>query len=214
MKRALQFSCVVILAFLGLVVSPSIASAADSFTIDELPGGRVTVSGDMVTFSGTVSVEDSDLDIFVFIDGRLLTCDGDPSNDFNDFDCVRTWTDEGTTWTFPVSRDELELLGLTFLGPHDVRFVLTRFVDTTHVTQAEKTLSLDFGALAPTETPAATPAPPQTAPHNTHKTRDSPSFPFPFSGLVRVTQHVTSHSILTTFTVRFARTSYKSDRRS
>lgn len=173
MKRALQFSCVVLLMFLGLVASPSPAFAADSFTIDDLPDGKVLIETETVWFRGTSTSVDDDMDIFVFIDNRLLTCDDDFGNDFNDFSCVRTWTASGTTWEFPVGRDEVERLGLAFAGPHEVRFVQTRHVGGTNVVQSERTLSLEF--VDSLVTPSPTPLPETVLPAPIHPTESRSS---------------------------------------
>ncbi len=158
MKRALRFSCVVMLALLGLAASPSMATAADSFTIDDIPSGKVLVSGNSVSFHGTVApADDSDLDVLLFIDGHLLTCQDDFGNDINDFQCLRTWSNNGTQWDFPFSADEVERFGLTFLGPHELRFVLTRFADGTKTIQAEETLALEFVSTLATATPLPEP---------------------------------------------------------
>jgi hypothetical protein len=164
MKRASRLFVVVVLAIFGVLGFANTAHAADSFTIDDIPGGIVDASSTSVTFSGTVSSADDDLDIALFVDGHLLTCDDDFGNDFNDFSCIRTWTHEESSWEFPVSSDELERLGLTYLGVHEVRFVLTRYHEGAKKTiEAERTLALDFRKVVPSASALPT-LPPDAAP--------------------------------------------------
>jgi hypothetical protein len=151
MMRAPRFFVVIALAISGALGCAgalgfaSEALAADSFTIDDIPGGIVDATSTSVTFTGTVSTIDDDLDIVLFIDGHLLTCGEEFGNDIDDFDCLRTWTVEGLVWDFSVRSDELERLGLEFIGSHEVRFALTRWHANANKTiEAEKTMVLEF----------------------------------------------------------------------
>lgn len=162
MKRALQFVCVFSLVFFSFVSSPLAAFAQDSFTIDDIPNGIVAEepNHDEVKFSGTVTYGGEEMDVLIFIDSRLVTCEDEFGNDINNLSCFHSgWFPTNTTWEYFLTHEDVERLGLTFLGPHEVRFVLTRWMDGPRVIQDEKTLNLEFV----TELPTAMPTPPSQA---------------------------------------------------
>ncbi len=160
MKRVVQIFSALCLAVGAWAAGPAAAWANDSFTVDDIPGGIIAEqpNHDEVKFSGTVTYGGEEMDVFIFIDSHLVTCEDDFGNDFNEYTCLRTgWFPTNTTWEYFLTHEDVERLGLTFLGPHEVRFVLTRWMDGPRFIQDEKTLSLEFVTEMPTETPTSLP---------------------------------------------------------
>jgi hypothetical protein len=76
MKRALVLVCLVLTGFAGLgVLHPDVASAADSFTVDEpAQEGQIATQGVLARFGGTISIGEGS-SMYAYIDGKLLTCE-------------------------------------------------------------------------------------------------------------------------------------------
>lgn len=129
MRRALPTSLAIAALALAAasVFAVSPAHAASSITLDDLdePGVVYASPGShYVEFAGDVTRESTGA-IVVFVDGTLLTCEDYFGNDINAVpSCIRVATVEGTRWTFGITGEELDRLGIERLGEHDFRFVL------------------------------------------------------------------------------------------
>lgn len=160
MKRVVQLISVMIVTLVALGVGPAAAWAEDSFTVDDIPDGIVAEqpNRDRVQFRGTITSGIENKSVLIYIDSRLVTCEEEFGNDLNDVHCIRTgWFPTNTTWEYNLTHKDVERLGLTFLGPHVVRIVLTSWKDGPRVIQSEKTLSLEFVTVLPTVAPTPTP---------------------------------------------------------
>lgn len=216
MKRSLLLFGFLIVGLLGIWMSaagplgpPAPAAAAGGFTLD-LPGvnGQLETLGKSARFSGTLAPEETSA-IYVFIDDKLLTCNeyfGNEINSTSGDGCWRIATIEGATWTFTLGREEVERIGLTFLAPHEVRFVLTNSPGFDRVVVAETKIHIEFVDVIPTPTPTATaepapvlappPADPLGPPSSSLLATGSPSSPSVLSALRPVAEVVTSPSNL------------------
>ncbi len=185
----------------GVGVSVGPAAAAGGFTLDE-PGanGQVETHGRSARFSGTLIPEES-AGIYAFLDGRLVTCEDYFDNEINSTGstgCWRIGTIEGSGWHFSLGRAEVERLGLSFLGSHEVRFVLTRSAGFEREIVDELSVTVEFVDVIPTPTPTPEPeavltpppdaplAPPPASPLAT----GNPSSPSVLSSLRPVTEVV------------------------
>lgn len=176
----------------GPLGAPASAAAAGGFTVDPPEvDGQVETLGRSARFSGTLVPEETSA-IYVFIDGKLLTCNEYFGNEINSTagnGCWRIATIEGSTWTFSLGREEVERIGVAFLAPHEVRFVLTNSPGFDRVVIDELTIETEFVDVIPTPTPTpepeAVPIPPPL---------DAPLAPPPASPLA--TGHPASPSVL------------------
>lgn len=138
------------------------AAAGGSITIDEpdAEGKMVADENQRVWFYGTISPPDGG-SIYLFVDGRLVTCDDYFGNDLDTPSgvngCWRVAGVEGSTWDFPLSSVELERLGLTFFGVHDFRFVLISTGSSRSAIEAEARTTLELVAALPTQSPSPEP---------------------------------------------------------
>lgn len=163
------------LMFLGLVgalglVGQVAASAASSVTVDELdpPGVVVTsssVDNPSITFTGTVSSDELG-GIVLFIDGTLVSCEDYFGNDVNEATCYRVASIDGGVWRFPLFQDEVERIGLDFLGVHDFRFARIDLIDGRSVIVAEATITAEVAEELPVADPepVVEPSAPGTVP--------------------------------------------------
>lgn len=156
-------SLTVIEQFLQFPGGPTPAAAAGgSITIDEpdADGKMVADENQRVWFRGTISPPDGG-SIYLFVDGRLVTCDDYLGNDLDTPSgvngCWRIAGVEGSTWDFPLSSDELERLGLTFFGVHDFRFVLISTGSSRSAIEAEARTTVELVAALPTQSPSPEP---------------------------------------------------------
>lgn len=189
------------LAALALVFTSSPA-AADGFTLDP-PGvdGQIATHGESAMFTGTLVPEETS-GIFAFVDEKLVTCDTYFGNEINSREgCWRIATIEGSRWRFTITLEELDRLGLTFLGPHEVRFVLTHSPTFDREIVAESTVRVAFVDTVPTPSAEALPAPVATespiSPASTSGiATGDPSAPSVLSALRTVSDGVTAPSNL------------------
>jgi MFS family permease len=162
MKRALVLVCLVLTGCAGLgVLHPDVASAADSFTVDEpAQEGQIATQGVLARFGGTISIGEGS-SMYAYIDGKLLTCEkyfGNELDTNSSNGCWRIATIDGSSWTFTLGAAELERIGLTFLGPHSVRFVVATRTSSGMRIDAERTLAMEFIEAFPTPSPSPAPS--------------------------------------------------------
>lgn len=179
MRRALPLSLGIAVTALAAVAlfGVSAAHADSSITLDELEEPGVvyaTPESHYFEFTGDVLTNSTGA-VVAFVDGSLLTCEDYFGNDINTVpSCVRVATIEGTRWSFGISGEELDRLGIQRLGEHDFRFavmedsgdrIITAEVELTATVLERPVVIPSAAPEAPAEEPGSEPphAEPTTA---------------------------------------------------